>query len=69
MKIHLTFCAGLKRFLQKEKENESTKEGESAEECYNDIGRAVRRSAQKQVNCFFLYVQSLTHNFQSYVII
>ncbi|KAG4069006.1 hypothetical protein HA402_008317 [Bradysia odoriphaga] len=50
MKIHLTFCSGLKRLLQKE--NESTKEPESAEETYNDIGRAVRRSAQKAMSSF-----------------
>ncbi|XP_037033622.1 serine-rich adhesin for platelets isoform X2 [Bradysia coprophila] len=50
MKIHLTFCSGLKRLLQKEKE--STKEPDSAEECYNDMGRAVRRSAQKAMSSF-----------------
>lgn len=46
MKIHLTFCSGLKRLLQQE--TDSTKEdGSAAEETYNDMGRAVRRSAQK----------------------
>lgn len=48
MKPHLTFCAGLKRVLQKEKEaQQEESEVEIPAESFNDTGRVVRRSAQK----------------------
>lgn len=44
MKTHL--CSAMKRQLQNEKQS-TKEEDESQEECFNDSGRAVRRSALK----------------------
>lgn len=51
MKAHLSACEGLRQVILKEKEAE-TKEEEVTDGTYNEMGRAVRRSAQKARSSF-----------------